>query len=209
MGDIRFVKPLSGRTVVHVHTKKRVSCFNDKMIGLVGRWYRLGIGKDMTIKTRNGREIFYSGVGFSGSPREVFWGSWAEEYFEDEIPVILDEIAKVALDASADISTCLEEAVELLCSVVDSVYEQMIEVDSRLVGNGTDLGPRERAERQIGILRIYTHEVAVLVRHKYANVEKQMSSGDHEKAILEIKPELFGISVDVIELLRRIKKKFQ
>jgi len=200
---------ISGRTVVYVHTKKIVDDFKCRMFNLVDGWFKLSFGGEMILERINGKKIHYGGILFDGSPRDVYWGRWSEEFFEHEVPIIIEATALLAVDVKADVTSCINEAVELLNSAVESVYRRMVDVDRRLMGDGIKLGPRHNVDGKTQTILTYIHDVAMLNNQRYSGHGKQREAdAGGGKEILGIKPGFFGVSVDLRELYRRIRRRY-
>ena len=57
--------------------------FKQLMTDKLNPWMFFNTGKMTPIIDFYGRTIQYSGVGFEGSPREVFWGGFIEPFLEN------------------------------------------------------------------------------------------------------------------------------
>lgn len=194
-------------TTVFVMTKKMVAEFDEKMSGLLFRWYRLGYGGQMEIERPNGKKISYAGVGFDGSPREVYWGTWSEDFFQDEIPKILSNVADLAIRAKEDVSKSIDEAVNSLIRLIEKFYGAMVSVDQRLMGDGIRMGVRRDATVKIESVKEYTRAVAELMKRINATQCQQRLDANDSKELFGLRPNIWGFSIDLIELFRRIKRK--
>ncbi|MHC1752416.1 hypothetical protein [Humidesulfovibrio sp.] len=200
----------SDRTVVFVRTQKSVKDFGAKMEDLATRWFRLSSGQEMIIERVNGKRISYQGCGFGGSPREVFWGSWSEEFFEQEVPEIIKSTGLAAVESGADVVKAIDEAANLLEKVIRNFFSRMVEVDQRLSGNGITLGPRYDPTRKVNSLVEYTQQVAEYFKKAFTRkIESQDKEKEKSNGIVELKLNWHGLSIDFIELYRRIKRKFK
>lgn len=206
MSDINISNQAMGHTVVYVRTKKIVTDFESKMLELVERWYSLCTGKEMIIERVGGKRIHYQGVCFKGSPRLVFWGNWTEEFFEQEVPIIMDNVGALALEVEDDIELSINEAVDLLEEMTVRVYARMVSVDCRLMGDGIAHGQPYDTTHKTRTIRKYINEVSILVKKKYEvkrRLEEKNSATNDE--IIGLKPEIYGISIDLRRLYRRIR----
>lgn len=196
-------------TTVFVMTKKMVAEFDEKMSGLLFRWHRLGYGGEMEIERPNGKKISYAGVGFDGSPREVYWGTWSEDFFQDEVPKILSNVADFAIRAEEDVSKSIDEAVNSLIRLIEKFYREMVRVDQRLMGDGVRVGVRRDATVKIESIKEYTRAVAELMKRMSATQCQQRLDANDSKELFGLRPSLWGFSIDLKELFRRIKKKIR
>ena len=64
--------------------QKRISDSFDQLIkNQVTPWAFLNTGKPMRVKTHDNRPISYEGIGFEGSPEQVFWSSYVDPFMEE------------------------------------------------------------------------------------------------------------------------------
>jgi len=84
-------------TPLHAIFKRRISDSVEHLLqNQVTPWSFLTAGKPFRVKKCDGREISYEGVGFEGSPREVFWARYIEPFLED---LAMREIAEAVSSA--------------------------------------------------------------------------------------------------------------
>lgn len=197
----------STNTSVFVMTQKMVAEFDEKMSGLLFRWHRLGYGGQMEIERPNGKKISYEGVGFDGSPRDVYWGTWSEDFFQDEVPKILSNVADLAIRAKEDVSKSVDEAVNSLTRLIEKFYSEMVSVDQRLMGDGVRMGVRRDATLKIESVKEYTRAVAELMRRMNATQCQQRLDANDNKELFGLRPSFLGFSIDLKELFRRGKRK--
>lgn len=99
-------------------------------------WSFLTAGPPFRVKAFNGRQIAYEGVGFEGSPRQVFWSRYIEPFLED---LCISEVAaavSLAKEKGVDARLLLPELQNLLSGGCQRVYVSMADVDRRLRGKG-------------------------------------------------------------------------
>lgn len=99
-------------------------------------WIFLNAGPPFKAKQFTGREIFYQGLEFEGSPREVFWGQYIDPFLE---ALAIEEIDLAILTSNSrnvDTTLLLPEVQKLLIDSVQKVFESMAEVDLRLRSRG-------------------------------------------------------------------------
>ena len=99
-------------------------------------WSFLTAGPPFRITMFDGKQIAYEGVGFEGSPREVFWSRYIEPFLED---LCISEIrAAIALanEGRVDAQLLLPEVQTLLSAGCRRAYVSMADVDRRLRGKG-------------------------------------------------------------------------
>lgn len=99
-------------------------------------WTFLNTGHPVQVKTFDGRNISYQGIGFEGSPRQVFWSRYIEPFLES---LAIQEIAAAvaaARERRVDAKLLLPEVQGLLLSASRKVLARMAQTDQRLLGKG-------------------------------------------------------------------------
>ncbi len=122
-------------------------------------------GPPFRISAFDGRQIAYQGIGFDGSPREVFWGRYIEPFLEDLCVTELRAAITMARDRSVVARDALPEIQGLLLSGMHKVYERMAEIDQRLRGKGY---PHKIARRDTD------NEIAAMKRFLSSHVEAEL-----------------------------------
>lgn len=122
-------------------------------------WEFLNAGKMGPIKDFNGRTIQYSGVGFEGSPREVFWGGFIEPFLESFFVWAF----RFALEYSERRKLNRRELIlytrECLTNGIRLTYSRMQKIDRMLRGKGFPdrISPRD-ISREINTMQIKLDE---------------------------------------------------
>jgi len=128
--------------------KKRVKDSIDQLIRKqVTPWLFLTAGPPLRIMRFDGREIYYQGVRFEGSPRLVFWSGYIGPFLENICVSEIEAAVSLAREKRVDGKLVLRELQGLLSSGCDRVYGQMANVDRRLRGRGN---PRSVKLRPVG-----------------------------------------------------------
>jgi hypothetical protein len=83
-----------------------------------------------------GKQINYKGVGFEGSPREVFWNSFIQPFLMDIVSRSFSETVKFCSERGIDGKIPLEETAIILKQGINKIYERMVDIDRRLRGKG-------------------------------------------------------------------------
>ncbi len=99
-------------------------------------WSFLTAGPPFRIKSFDGRQIAYEGVGFEGSPRQVFWSRYIEPFLEELCVSEITAAITMARERRVDARLLLPELQGLLTAGFERVYARMADVDRRLRGNG-------------------------------------------------------------------------
>lgn len=116
------------------------------------KWHHIGGAHTVKIDTFDGRHASYSGLGFSGSPRNVFWNSITRgtrkeiveqfAWVDSEVRRYNEETAQKAID----------ECTGLLISFAGSIRRTAIEKDRILRGDGINFPPELDSGRWDGTL---------------------------------------------------------
>jgi hypothetical protein len=99
-------------------------------------WSFLTAGPPFNSKYFDGKGIHYQGIGFEGSPRDVFWGRYIEPYLEHLCVTEIASAVAMAKEKQVDGRALLTEIQGLLKSGTYKIFERMAEVDQRLLGKG-------------------------------------------------------------------------
>jgi hypothetical protein len=131
--------------------KKRISDSVEHLLqNQVTPWSFLTAGKSFRVKNFYGREIAYEGVGFEGSPREVFWARYVEPFLEDLTVREVDAAVSSARVREVDAKLLLPEVQSLLRDASRKVFSRMAQIDQRLIGNGYPKNvPLRRVEQEV------------------------------------------------------------
>ena len=131
--------------------QKRISDSVEQLLqNKVTPWTFLNSGKPFRVEKFNGREIAYEGVGFEGSPREVFWARYIEPFLEELAVREIDEAVSLAHERDVDAKPLLLEVQGLLRDGSGRVFTRMAEIDQRLRENGyPGKAPLRRVEHEV------------------------------------------------------------
>ena len=104
----------------------------------------------------NKKKISYDGIGYEGSPRNVFWGRYIEPFLEDVAERLIAEISKECIENNLNLEEELRALSVNLKNMYIRVFEEMIKIDQRLLGKGyPDRIPKKRRFREIADINIY------------------------------------------------------
>lgn len=117
--------------------RKRINDATEQLIQRqVTPWVFFAAGPPFRTKRFDGSEIAYEGIGFEGSPRDVFWGRYIDPFLE---ALAIEEISAalaLARERGVDAKNLLPEIQGLLVSAVQNIFREMADVDRRLMGKG-------------------------------------------------------------------------
>jgi hypothetical protein len=131
--------------------RKRVDDAIEQLIKeQVTPWVFLTTDPPFRIKAFDGREIAYGGVGFEGSPRDIFWARYIEPFLEKLCIFEIADAVRMAEKRGIDARLLLPELRGLLSAGFRKVYTRMADVDRRLRGKGfPDRVPRRPIEGEV------------------------------------------------------------
>jgi len=175
----------------------------------VDPWAFFNAGPPIRISRFDGRSIAYQGVGFEGSPREVFWSRYIEPFLEDIAVQEMTAAVAAARERGVDAKLLLPEVEGLLLSNCKKVFNRMAEIDQRLRGKGY---PQSVQRRPIDD-KYSRMEKFIQIRIK-AEIEMWgLASSDVESTIkkekskvVKLEPSLYGIGINLPEDLEATQR---
>jgi hypothetical protein len=99
-------------------------------------WIFMPSGKPFRLTNFFGKEINYSGVGFEGSPRTVFWKGFIQPFLQDIVSRSFSETRNFCLTHNVEPKRPMEETAVLLKAGIKEIYRRMSDIDQRLRGKG-------------------------------------------------------------------------
>jgi hypothetical protein len=155
------------------------------------------------LRTTNfsGKPVGYQGVTFDGTPRVVFWGDFFEPFMYDAARQSLDWVIASCRERHLEPDNYLSEATGLLGVLITKAYEEMARTDQILRGRGY---PNSFSQVHI------SHKVDAM-KKKVADLQVALAhTGGSGRAssseILQLRPGLWGISLDLKALWRWFKR---
>jgi len=116
---------------------KRIDDATEELIQKqVTPWFFLTSGRPFRVKKFDGHEIAYEGIGFEGSPSNVFWSRYIEPFLEALAIQEITTATSLARERGVDARLLLPEVQGLLNAACRKVFAEMAEVDRRLRGKG-------------------------------------------------------------------------
>jgi hypothetical protein len=163
-------------------------------------WVFLNAGNKVSIEDFYGHTIQYQGVRFEGSPREVFWGVFIEPFLEDIFAWAFELALDRARKRNSDSRELILYARECLTNGVGLIFKGMQKIDRNLRGNGfpDQVTPKD-ISREINKMQIkldeYRDSTLVALKPKI-----EQSSGGTFSDVIELKPGISGVSLDLKKL---------
>lgn len=125
------------RSVLYPIIQKRLKDELESLIkNQVTSWVFMTTPVGVNVKKFDGKKISYSGIEFSGSPEEVFWGGYIEPFLEHISFNAIDEAVEKCKTQKAELKPVLNDIQELLKLGFNNVFAHMADVDRRLRGKG-------------------------------------------------------------------------
>jgi hypothetical protein len=182
--------------------------FYKKIDTLVTKWLVLSYGGELEINTADGSKIHYKGVAYQGSPCSVFWGGWVDEYVKHESITIMTETAQLASEANYNIHECVQNSCDILLAMVDKIYSNMVDIDSRLRGSGFRPASPRTVSSEICSMHSFITSQSKIIVDQYSAKNKHLLDTKFNTPIIEAKPGFCGISINLIELKKRYWSEF-
>jgi len=166
------------------------------------KWRMFGAQWKLHVEDYYGKSIHYEGVRFEGSPQLVFWNGFIEPFLENGIIFTLRETYNDCFARNLPPQDYLAEARDLLRLWVEKTYRYMAQTDQALRAEGypDSIQPVNVASK-ISSMHQYIDENIVAFTYK---VEKPIESRA-TRDIIEIKPNIYGIGLNLNELWRRFR----
>ncbi|MCF6344687.1 MAG: hypothetical protein L3J15_08470 [Devosiaceae bacterium] len=159
-------------TVLKPKIIKRVKDEKDQLIReKITPWLMGFSSGKLEIENFHGRIISYSGIEFSGSPCDVFWGCYIEPFLENITNQLILEIAKECKESKLDIRAELDFLTQQLNGLYNAIYKEMSETEQRLLGKGfPDKIQKRDVNSQITTMKKY------LEQHVEMEIQKHTSA---------------------------------
>jgi hypothetical protein len=177
------------------------------------RWFKsLGV----TITDFYGKTIAMSGVYYEGSPALVFW-KFIEPFLRDAIVNTLQETFVICLDRKWAAEPYIRETATLLDGhLICPIYQEMVGIDRHLRGKGNPESVRRRdVSEEVADMRRFLNnckdEMILGIREENVKARAIGGKGDLADKLdyLEIKPGVFGIKVNIINILKDLITHFR
>ena len=202
-------------TDLNAVTKKKVCALAKDIIrDKLTRWRFFYSGK-CHVTNHSGKTMHFKNIGFEGTPRHVFWNGFVEPFLEDAIEQVLESTAERCRKYDLEPEPYIDEALGLLWNfLIENAYDHMVETERILRGKGCPKGPRGVIPEDVKDKMRNMHRV--LEEHRKAAmliavVEKHVQNGKPAETgrneIVEVKPGVFGITVNIKEIAKRIWKR--
>jgi len=192
---------MADNTPLYILSKSIVDDVDRVISEKLMKWRMFPAQWKLEIENYYGKPIRYSGIKYDGSPRVVYWGGFIEPFLENGIIKSLSELEKVCLQKNLDINDYVNEMEDLLRTLVVKTYNNMAEIDQILRGNGYPKSVTKfNVSDKITNMEDYLKKYIVAVTHKKHNAP------ENKQEIFELKPNIYGIGVDLKALWRKFIK---
>jgi len=182
------------KTPLYAKTEQRIKNFyTDIDRNKLTPWSFLRTGKMREVKDYYGKSIRYQGVEFEGTPRLVFWEAFIDPSLEHGIIDILEQVAGEAKKNNLTPEACINEAVNLLDSLITRVYHRMAKIDQNLRGKGYPKNVKRKdvsheIDKMVGYLRQQQKAITQIASSQSSDVQKQKWYQDTKFVIITIIP---------------------
>jgi hypothetical protein len=184
----------------YVHELDRIT--SEKLM----KWRMFCSKWSLHVEDYYGKPIHYEGVKFEGSPRLVFWDRFIEPFLENGIVNALTKIHEECLSRNLDPGEYLEEMKELLRLWIQKTYIDMARTDQVLRGKGNP-----NSVQAVDVSSKISSMYEYLDIHSLAIMHRREKSGviEAKDDIVEIKPNIYGIGLNLNELWRHVRSRFR
>jgi hypothetical protein len=196
-------------TEIHPQTRKMVHDLRDTIFKKLTKWCFLTAGPPMVVKKYDGSMIRYQGIKFKGAPKHVFWKGFIEPFLENGSIAILNQTSAMAQKCNLSISECLNEAETLLNILVTLTYEKMADIDQKLSGDGFKKGPRVEVLGKISSMNSLIKSHRRIAELEHSTQDPETTRIESQEDILDVKPNIFGVGINLNAAFRWAKKKVQ
>ncbi|PKN68651.1 MAG: hypothetical protein CVU54_13540 [Deltaproteobacteria bacterium HGW-Deltaproteobacteria-12] len=93
-------------------------------------------GKELKLTDFFGKQVYYFGIEFEGSPREVFWKGFIQPFLQDITSRSFTETREFCITREIEMKQPIEETARLLKAGINRIYERMSDIDRGLRGLG-------------------------------------------------------------------------
>jgi hypothetical protein len=161
--------------------------------------------KGLSITDCHGKLVSYSGIEFEGSPRDKFWSGFFEPFLVAAAMRSIEWIVSYCREQNLDPADCVIETRDLLHLLVKKTYEAMVETDRLLRGKGypDSMGAVDVSDK-IQALNSQIDNLVIALTHRGKNDSSCVEGKDD---ILQLKPNIYGVGIDLKALWKRFWKK--
>jgi hypothetical protein len=115
--------------------------------------------KGLSLTDFFGKQVSYSGIGFVGSPRTIFWKGFIQPFLKDIVSRSFSETRNFCLTHRVELNQPLEETAFMLKAGINRVYRRMSDIDQRLRGEGyPDSVPKYDPKEEIALSESFVDE---------------------------------------------------
>ncbi len=135
------------------------------------KWHHIGRDSVAEIDGFDGRMIRYGGIKFSGSPRNVYWGT-IQRYARQKVGQLFDELEVELQKYPLEIrSKALNEAQSLIRAFIGKIRKAAVDKDRILRGNGVTFPPQQDLGNWDGAQPSDVESRIGTLRHIYCDLE--------------------------------------
>ena len=161
--------------------------------------------KGVDITTHDGKRVAISGVRFSGSTKRVFWAGFFEPFIVAAATNTLNWLWEECVARNLEPSAYFDEAKMLIRQLVITTYKDIARTDQLLRGEGfPDSVPPVDVTGKITKMIEYVDSISTAIQHRVAARPVVLPTED----IIELKPNIGGIGINVNALLRWVRSRF-
>lgn len=151
--------PSPAYDLIRAHVEE---CYDGFVQQAVTPWALFGTSHGVAIDLPDGRAIRYSGLAFSGTPRQVFWETMPNAFIQDIAKKAFEWTRKLCREEKLPTEIPISETAMFLTGGLSRCLSKMIEIDQRLRGKGfpDTVQPHDPVNERLSLERI------IQTRHK-------------------------------------------
>jgi hypothetical protein len=164
--------------------------------------------KGVKIEKSDGTQINISaGFEFSGSPRLVFWDGFVDEELIALALSLFENARSKAITHGVSTESSILACYDCLSGLVLRVFDRMADIDKRLRGKGypNSVSKENIGERNSNLNRVIEKFAEAHIASAKASKNKNSSKASWFN-FLELKPNFFGLGVNLNAVLSRVFK---
>jgi len=104
------------------------------------KWHHIGGQQTVEIDLFNGRKTSYAGIGFEGSPRQVFWDAVTRGLRKEVVEQFVWVEAAIEAYSRSDGIRAIDECADLILNFVQAVRHAAVKKDAVLLRSGGETG---------------------------------------------------------------------
>jgi hypothetical protein len=168
------------------------------------RLWRMMGSSGLATTNFHGKEVSYRGVAFEGSPRQVFWSDFFEPFILAAARGTFEWVVEACRERNLNPMEYLVETRDLLQLLAEKTYDSMASIDRTLRGGGyPQKATPVKIAPKVSAMAKQINQLLVAFSHENPSAPPRP---DGEGEILELKPTVYGLGVNLRALWRWLRR---